>query len=606
MSASTAASIDASFSQETPSADRPEDTERNSNRWDNTQERLDNKLTVANKKPENVFTVDEAVNKMGFGPFQVLITVFCGLLWLADAMELMIIAILSPILKCQWDLTSTEEVAVTSMAFLGVMMGAVFWGFMSDLIGRKKSLLVVDILFLVFRVLSALQISAHDSRIPGYPWLLIFRFGVGFASAGTSQTVTYYAEFLPQKGRGFWMVAIAMWWTMGILFCATLAIVVLGIWHLSWHWFVGLAATPLAVVLVFFPFVPESARFYLVKGKEEKAKKVIEQIAKMNCKRPPSGRLVIQEDKEKEIDMKEVVYKNGEVVLPDVTFTGFTSIPDGREGTVEEDIVEEDIVKEEISGQNNNEEDEVHSNTEELQLLQGDQEEEPQVKVKMKSKWCVFVKQLSPLFVKGMWKTTILLYFIWFGGAWSYYGAVILTTSLLRSDPHCGTSVNVSNSIECEELGTGDYVKILWAAAAELPGLVFTFVIVDIIGRKKSMAIEFVLAAGGFLLLFICASKVVLTVFLFIIRAFVSGVFELVYVYTPEVYPTKSRALGLGLCSMAGHVGGIVTPIVAQAVFDANDYVTISLYAGSCLLFAVLSMLLPIETKGRVLHDKVG
>ena len=120
------------------------------------------------------------------------------------------------------------------------------------------------------------------------------------------------------------------------------------------------------------------------------------------------------------------------------------------------------------------------------------------------------------------------------------------------------------------------------------------------------MAIEFVLAAGGFLVLFICASKVVLTVFLFIIRAFVTGVLELAYVYTPEVYPTQSRALGLGLCSMAARVGGIVTPIVAQVLFDANDYVTISLYAGSCLLFAVLSMMLPIETRGRVLHDKVG
>ena len=53
------------------------------------------------------------------------------------------------------------------------------------------------------------------------------------------------------------------------------------------------------------------------------------------------------------------------------------------------------------------------------------------------------------------------------------------------------------------------------------------------------MAIELVLAAGGFLLLFVCASKVVL-VFLFIFRAFVTGVIELAYLYTPEVYPTRS------------------------------------------------------------------
>ena len=603
MSASKAIESDETFKQRNiATADRLEiENTDQANSGDSTPEELNN-LIVDTNKPEYVFTVDEAINKMGFGPFQVLITVFCGLLWVADAMELMLLSILSPIVKCQWDLSSTEEALITSVVFLGVMVGAVFWGFMCDLIGRKKSLLVVDILVLVFGILSALQVSAHDTRIPGYPWLLICRFGVGFATAGTSQTVTYYAEFLPHKGRGFWLVAIEMWWSVGTMFCAALAIVVLGTWHLSWHWFLGLAATPLAIVLVLFPLVPESARFYLVKGRNENARKVIEQIAKMNRKSPPFGRLVIQEDKEREVAKIEgVVYKNGEVILPDVTLTGFSSTPDGMEGTVEK----------EVSGQSNNEdrngtpvEEEVPSDTEMSQLLQ--QGEEPPVEMKVKSLWRSLVKQLSPLFVKGMWRTTILLIFIWFGASWLYYGAVILTTSLLRSGPHCATPLNESNSTYCEVLDTGDYVKILWAAAAEFPGLVITFIIVDLIGRKKSMAIEFALATGGFLLLFICASKVILTLFLFIIRAFVTGVFGLAYVYTPEVYPTQSRALGLGLCSMAARVGGIATPIMAQVVFDANYYVTISLYAGSGLLFAVLSMLLPIETEGRVLHDKIG
>ena len=64
MSASTAVGTDASFSQEdTPSAENEEDTEQNSNSWDSTQE-----LTIANKKPENVFTVDEAIQD-GFWSF---------------------------------------------------------------------------------------------------------------------------------------------------------------------------------------------------------------------------------------------------------------------------------------------------------------------------------------------------------------------------------------------------------------------------------------------------------------------------------------------------------------------------------------------------------
>ncbi len=176
---------------------------------------------------------------------------------------------------------------------------------------------------------------------------------------------------------------------------------------------------------------------------------------------------------------------------------------------------------------------------------------------------------------------------------------------MLSSDPHCRITDSARNSsIECNELNTGDYVKILWASAAEFPGLILTFLIIDVLGRKKTMAVEFVMAASSFLLLLICTSKTILTVFLFIARAFVSGVFQVVYIYTPEVYPTEARALGLGVCNVAARVGGILTPVVAQVVFTANDYVSISLYAGFCIVFAILSMLLSIETKGRSLRDK--
>ena len=52
--------------------------------------------------------------------------------------------------------------------------------------------------------------------------------------------------------------------------------------------------------------------------------------------------------------------------------------------------------------------------------------------------------------------------------------------------------------------------------------------------------------------------------FLFFIRACASGVIQAVYVYTPEVYPTKMRAFALGFHTAAARLGAITTPYIAQ------------------------------------------
>ena len=575
------------------------------------------KITTS-KNPGRVYTVDDAIEMIGFGPFQILITIFSGLLWLADAMELMILSILSPIVKCQWNLTNVEEAMITSVVFLGIFCGGMFWGMLCDVIGRKKALLIIDIGILVFGILSAMRVSSDDGRLPGFPWLLICRFGVGFCAGGTAQVVTYYAEFLPLKRRGGYIVLLSVWWTIGTIFGAVLAIGVLGYGDLGWHWYLGLAATPLALVLALFPFVPESARFYLVKGKYGKAETVIEKVAKMNFKETPSGRLVSQEEKEKGLVADTVVcYSDGVISIPDcVSPTDIRLYDNHADGYDRTDLVGNCDYEKELQYCKSTEDLQPQDNdvnvkeTSQL-LVPGDESDNPTcIRTNGKpSKLKLVCGQLSPLFTNGMWRTTVILIFLWFGCSWLYYGVVLLTTSLLRFDPHCdidNMSISTNASISfCEDhqLDTGDYIMILLSAVAEFPGIIVTFISIVIIGRKKTIVIEFFGCMIGFLLLFVCASNAALNIFLFIIRAFSSGVFQAVYVYTPEVYPTKSRALGLGICTTAARVGGMATPIVAQVIFEVNDYVTLSLYAGSCVFFAVLAMFLPIETRGRALRD---
>ena len=532
-----------------------------------------------------VYTVDDAIEKMGFGPFQMIIFSFCGLLWTADAMEVMILSVLSPAVKCQWDLSGAEEAVITSVVFAGSLFGSLCWGLLGDNCGRKTTLFVANIVILVSGVLSALKLTPDDARYPGYPWMLFCRFGVGFGAAGITQVGPYFIEFLPRKTRAICILFVSGWWAVGTMFGAAIAVGVMRPGGLGWHWYLGLCATPLAVSLLYFLFIPESARYYLVHGKRAKAQKVLKRVAWFNFKKLPEGRLVTTEENESEKDSKcsdKLIGEHESSFYED-------SKPIKRKDTIISDST-----------------DEKHP-----LLIGNDRSTEP-ADVSGGSRVKSMIRSLPLLFKNGMWKVTILLSFLWFGSAWLYYGNVLLTATILQENPHCEAGLNKTLANETEflnetcdgELDTGDYLNIMWTTGAELPGLLVSILIIEFVGRKLTMAFNFAVIAGGYCLLFICTIEEVLTFFLFLIRAFATGVFQTMYVYTPEVYPTKVRGIGLSVVYSVARVGAISTPYVAQVLFRVSDYATISLYAGSSLLLIVLSLLLPFETKGKDLRDE--
>ena len=91
---------------------------------------------------------------------------------------------------------------------------------------------------------------------------------------------------------------------------------------------------------------------------------------------------------------------------------------------------------------------------------------------------------------------------------------------------------------------------------AEFPGTLLAIAIVDVMGRKLTIIILFIIYSAAVVALAGCSiGKGYLLVALFLARGPSAGVFQVIYLYTPEVYPTNLRAAAMGGGSSFARVG---------------------------------------------------
>ena len=105
-----------------------------------------------------------------------------------------------------------------------------------------------------------------------------------------------------------------------------------------------------------------------------------------------------------------------------------------------------------------------------------------------------------------------------------------MTTELFETpgDDVCALDGQVSTcSAQCRDLDRKDYTHLLWTTLAEFPGIMLTIVTIEYLGRKKTMALEFILLTIGLCFLFNCQSnRLLVTFIMFFVRGLASGVFQ--------------------------------------------------------------------------------
>ncbi|XP_065862229.1 organic cation/carnitine transporter 4 [Euphorbia lathyris] len=400
----------------------------------------------------------------------------------------------------QWGLVCGQKYKiglVQGVFFFGCMIGAGIFGHLSDSkLGRKGSLRVVCILNALFGCLTAFA--------PDYWTYLLLRLLTGFSTGGVGLCAFVLStEPVGPKKRGIAGMSTFYFFSGGIALLSGIAYI-----FRSWRELYIASSIPsilfLALVL---PFISESPRWYLVRGRIDEAMKLMSAIAISNGSRLPNGVVVaLDEDASDRPKNKEQ--------LP---------------------------TKEALSGS----------------LI--DVIRSPTMRIRL-------------------------------------FLAVVV--NFLCSVVYYGLSLNVVN------LETNLYINVLLNAVAEMPAYAITAVLLDKFGRKP-LAVGTLWFSGLFCLIgSLMRSDGVWKITRMVCGILgifgMAGTYNLLFIYTAELFPTVVRNAALGSATQAVQMGAILAPFVVVL----GGGLPFAVFAVCGIMGGFVAFYLP-ETLNRPLYDTI-
>jgi putative MFS transporter len=154
-----------------------------------------------------------------------------------------------------------------------MLAGALVWGRLSDLFGRKIGFISTIAIDSLFGLLSAFA--------PSFAWLVLLRTLTGFGVGGTLPVdYSIFAEYLPKEKRGRYLVLLESFWALGVIAAAGLAWLIVPL--VGWRWLLAVSALPGIIIFFIRRDIPESPRYLLVNGQTERARQILSQVARYN------------------------------------------------------------------------------------------------------------------------------------------------------------------------------------------------------------------------------------------------------------------------------------------------------------------------------------
>lgn len=500
--------------------------------------RSSNVTPDAGEGAQRRLTYEEAVEEAGFGFFHWLLLVVCGWANASDAVEILCVSFLLPTARCDLLLSSSDMGLLTASIFLGMMVGGYLWGYLADQRGRRRVLIV------------SLAINGVFGGIASFaPWFWLFlllRFISGIGVGGSVPVIfSYFSEFMPRLRRGAMISALATFWMAGNILAAGLAWLVipktwlhfsLGLLNFqSWRLFVVLCSVPsLTSALLFRLLMPESPKFLMEAGREKDAIQVFRVMFKLNT------------------------WGKGK------------------------DFPEFGLC---------------------IGSKRSEEPEETETQGKHTGKLCHILKKglvpIKQIFKDQLRSRSIVLLIIFYCISFGYYGLWMWFPELFKriedgGSPCANASIpSPLHNQSCYPVKTAVYMEGFIIAASNLPGNIFTILMMDSIGGKALLSASLMVSSLSVFLIYMVQTKVQSLV----LSCVFSGVSVITWnaldVVGTELYPTQLRSSALGFFTGVARIAAIMGNLVFGKLVDTNCAVPVLLVSGLLLTGGIVALLLP-------------
>lgn len=227
------------------------------------------------------------LDRLPWGRFHTLIVAALGITWILDGLEVTLAGSLAGALKESPSLRfSNTNIGLASSAYLaGAVLGAIFFGWLTDRLGRKKLFFVT-----LFVYLTATAATAASWDIASFAF---FRFLTGAGIGGEYSAInSTIQELVPARVRGWNDLVINGSFWIGAAFGAVGSLILLDpqLIDPDFGWRLGFLIGAALACLIFFMrlWVPESPRWLITHGHADKAEAVIADIESRFSSLPPA------------------------------------------------------------------------------------------------------------------------------------------------------------------------------------------------------------------------------------------------------------------------------------------------------------------------------